>query len=92
MVRDGRTVLSSVVFSQTALHRPYGGVVPEIASRSHVENLPGVIAEAVGSAGLKWADLDAVAAEEQVKLQTGANLGEPPANSGEKSDPSPRSG
>jgi N6-L-threonylcarbamoyladenine synthase len=60
VVADGRAVLSSVVFSQAALHRPYGGVVPEIASRSHLENLPGVIAEAV-RAGPGWAGLDAVA-------------------------------
>ncbi len=51
VVRDGREALSSVVYSQVALHQPYGGVVPEIASRSHVEKLPGVIAEAVKNAG-----------------------------------------
>ena len=61
VLRDGREVLSSIVFSQTKLHAPYGGVVPEIASRSHVESLPGVIEEAVGEAGLKWDDVDAVA-------------------------------
>jgi N6-L-threonylcarbamoyladenine synthase len=61
VVRDGREVLSSVVYSQVAQHRPYGGVVPEIASRSHVEVLPGVIADAVEEAKIKWNDLDAVA-------------------------------
>ena len=62
----------------------------QVVRRQRVEigSTPGVGAGALPSA----ADLDAVAAEEQVKLQTGANLGEPPANSGEKSDPSPRSG
>lgn len=50
VVRDGREVLSSIVYSQVPLHRPYGGVVPEIASRSHVEKLPGVVGEALRNA------------------------------------------
>ena len=61
VVADGRTVLSSVVFSQVALHQPYGGVVPEIASRHHVEHLPAVIERAVTESGVPWAQLDAVA-------------------------------
>jgi len=50
VVENGRTVLSSAVFSQVPLHKPYGGVVPEIASRSHVEKISGVIREAMCSA------------------------------------------
>lgn len=50
VVENGRTVLSSAVFSQVPLHQPYGGVVPEIASRSHVEKIAGVIREAMCSA------------------------------------------
>ena len=42
VVRDGRHVLSSIVSSQAALHAPYGGVVPELASRHHVENLAAI--------------------------------------------------
>jgi N6-L-threonylcarbamoyladenine synthase len=61
VVRDGRRLLSNVIFSQVHLHSPYGGVVPEIASRSHVETLPGVIEEAVTKAGVQWDDLDAIA-------------------------------
>ncbi len=61
VVRDGRQVLSSIVHSQIAAHRPYGGVVPEIASRQHVEHLPEVLAEAVRGAGLEWSQLDALA-------------------------------
>jgi N6-L-threonylcarbamoyladenine synthase len=61
VVDDGRRVLSSVVYSQVAAHRPYGGVVPEIASRKHVEHLPGVIAEAMSRARADWGQLDAVA-------------------------------
>ena len=52
VVRDGREVLSSVVYSQVPLHQPYGGVVPEIASRSHVEKLPGVVRQAMREARL----------------------------------------
>jgi len=50
VVENGRNVLSSVVYSQVELHQPYGGVVPEIASRSHVEKIPGVISSAVSRA------------------------------------------
>lgn len=60
VVCDGRQVLSNVIFSQVAMHRPYGGVVPEIASRSHVETLPCVIEDAVGKAG-GYGSVDAVA-------------------------------
>lgn len=62
VVRDGHEALSNVVFAQAKLHAPYGGVVPEIASRSHVEVLPGIIAEAVRLSGLTWESIDAVAA------------------------------
>jgi N6-L-threonylcarbamoyladenine synthase len=58
---DGR-VLASVVSSQLAAHRPYGGVVPEIASREHLRNWPPVSAQAFEKAGLATTDLDAVAA------------------------------
>ncbi|MBL7076320.1 MAG: tRNA (adenosine(37)-N6)-threonylcarbamoyltransferase complex transferase subunit TsaD [Kiritimatiellae bacterium] len=62
VVVSGRKVLSSCIFSQVALHGPYGGVVPEIASRSHVQTLPRMIDQAVSEAGLDWDGLDAVAA------------------------------
>ncbi len=61
VVRDGRTVLSNVVFTQVARHRPYGGVVPEIASRCHVEEIAGIMRQAVQDAGLTWEQVDAVA-------------------------------
>ena len=47
VVRDGREVLSNVVYTQIPLHRPYGGVVPEVASRAHIEKIHGVVAEAM---------------------------------------------
>ncbi len=61
VVEDGSTVLSSIVFSQIHLHSPYGGVVPEIASRSHVEVISSVIQEAIDKAGCGWEKIDAVA-------------------------------
>ncbi|RJP32263.1 MAG: tRNA (adenosine(37)-N6)-threonylcarbamoyltransferase complex transferase subunit TsaD [Phycisphaerales bacterium] len=61
VVVDGRRVLSNVVASQIDLHRKYGGVVPEIASRAHIERLDGVILEALDVAGCSPGDVDAVA-------------------------------
>lgn len=62
VVRGGREVLSSVVSSQVDLHARFGGVVPEIASRAHVELITPVIAEAMLSAGVEAKDIDLVAA------------------------------
>src|SRR3982751_4213829 len=59
---DGRTVRSSVVASQADLHARFGGVVPEIASRAHVELINDVIEEALVEAGAALPELDAVAA------------------------------
>jgi N6-L-threonylcarbamoyladenine synthase len=62
VVEDGHVIRSSVVSSQIALHAPFGGVVPEVASRAHVDLIAPVIADALGEAGVTLADLDAVAA------------------------------
>ena len=61
VVVDGRDVRSNVVASQVELHAKYRGVVPEIASRAHIENLLPVIREALGTAACGFADLDAIA-------------------------------
>jgi N6-L-threonylcarbamoyladenine synthase len=61
VVADGREVRSSVVASQNELHAKYGGVVPEIASRAHIENIYPVLAEAMEQAGVGRDDIDAVA-------------------------------
>ena len=64
VVRGGSEVLSSVVYSQVPLHRPYGGVVPEIASRSHIEKVRGIVEAAMTQAfgSCDWSRIDAVAA------------------------------
>ena len=61
VVRDGRTVLSDVIASQADMHTIYGGVVPEIASRKHVEAIAGLADAALEQAGLGKGDVDAVA-------------------------------
>ncbi len=62
IVRDGREVLSNTVFSQIDIHRVYGGVVPEIASRCHIEKITPLVNEAVENSGLTIDQIDAVAA------------------------------
>ena len=61
VVVDGRTILSSVVASQIDIHRKYGGVVPELASREHLRQIVPVVREAMEQSGLRLADLDAIA-------------------------------
>jgi len=61
VLEDGRRILSNVVSTQTAIHAPWGGVVPELASRHHVENVCPVIERALAEAGVGVFDLDAVA-------------------------------
>src|SRR6202162_758276 len=61
IVADGRDILSSVVASQLDIHRKYGGVVPELASREHLRQIVPVVREALEQAGLAFQDLDAVA-------------------------------
>ena len=68
VVADGRAIKSSVIASQTRLHEKYGGVVPEIASRAHIEQIYPVIAEAMQQAGAGEDDIDAVAVANQPGL------------------------
>ncbi len=62
IVAADRTILSSVVLSQTPLHAAYGGVVPEIAARAHLDHCDGVVRQALNDAGLDMRGIDAVAA------------------------------
>jgi len=61
VVEDGRKVLSNAVYTQISQHRPFGGVVPEIASRCHTEAISGIVKEALDKAELTINDIDAIA-------------------------------
>ncbi len=61
VVQDGRRILSNVVLSQVDFHKPYYGVVPEIASRKHVEWIRPVVMEGLAQAGMSLPDIDAIA-------------------------------
>lgn len=69
VVEDGKKLLSNAVLSSMDLHAAYGGVVPEIAARSHIESITPVIAQALQQAGCTWDDIDAIA------VTYGAGLG-----------------
>lgn len=61
VVKNGREVLSNVIYTQIALHTKYGGVVPEIASRKHIEKINQVIEQALQDAGVTLQDITAIA-------------------------------
>jgi N6-L-threonylcarbamoyladenine synthase len=69
------TILSNIVFSQLDAHRPYGGVVPEIAARAHVERIDGIVEEALTQAGVRLGELDAIAATAGPGLIGGVMVG-----------------
>ena len=61
VVQDGRKLLSNVIVSQIDIHAVYGGVVPEVAARSHIEVINPVINQALKDANCTWDDIDAIA-------------------------------
>jgi N6-L-threonylcarbamoyladenine synthase len=75
VVADGRIVKSSVIASQTKLHEKYGGVVPEIASRAHIEKIYPVITEAIQQASVTKDDIDAIAVANQPGLTVALIVG-----------------
>ena len=75
VVADGRIIKSSIIASQTKLHEKYGGVVPEIASRAHIEKIYPVIAEAIDHAGLTKDEIDAIAVANQPGLTVALIVG-----------------
>ncbi len=75
VVRDGRLVLANAVYSQVADHEPFGGVVPEIASRKHVDILPGIVRTAMNASGTDWDTLDGVAVTYGPGLATSLLIG-----------------
>jgi N6-L-threonylcarbamoyladenine synthase len=75
VVTDAREIRANLVHSQLAEHRPYGGVVPEIAARSHLEQIDGLVAETLRQAGLDFEQLDGVAATSGPGLIGGVMVG-----------------
>ena len=61
VVEDGKKILSNIISSQIEIHREYGGVVPEIASRHHIKNITNIIEEALITSGKKLEDIDYIA-------------------------------
>lgn len=62
LVTSGKRILANQVYNQHTEHTPYGGIVPEIAARAHVEHIDGLIRETLKEAGIRLADIDAIAA------------------------------
>ena len=58
VIKDGREVLSNIISSQIEIHRKFGGVVPEVASRKHIENINQIVQEALDSAKVTFKDID----------------------------------
>lgn len=75
VVRDGRNILADVIASQVPIHRKYGGVVPEIASRHHIEDIMPVMAEALSQAQVSLRDMDAIAVTQGPGLVGGLLVG-----------------
>ncbi|MGE0179932.1 MAG: tRNA (adenosine(37)-N6)-threonylcarbamoyltransferase complex transferase subunit TsaD [Sphingomonas sp.] len=75
LVRSDRHILAHRLAGQASAHAPYGGVVPEIAARAHVETLPGLVEEALNEAGVALGDVDAVAATAGPGLIGGVMVG-----------------
>ncbi len=75
LVGSDRTIIAQRIASQDEAHRPYGGVVPEIAARAHVERLSPLIAEVLAEAGMELADVDAIAATAGPGLIGGVMVG-----------------
>ena len=61
VVRDGIEILSSIIASQIDMHKPWGGVVPELASREHLEKIEPIVREALKKASVEFKDIDAIA-------------------------------
>src|SRR5438132_2641461 len=62
IVRDGKEILSNVIYSQVATHMPYGGVVPELASREHLLKIRPIVDQAFADANVKLEEIDGIAA------------------------------
>jgi N6-L-threonylcarbamoyladenine synthase len=75
VVRNGYEILSNVISSQIEIHQKYGGVVPEIASRAHIEKIYPIVEQAIAGAGIDKKDIDAVAVANQPGLTVALIVG-----------------
>jgi len=75
IVSDNKKILSNIVLTQLEEHKPYGGVVPEIAARSHINHLNRLIRQALAEASIKWSDLSAIAVTSGPGLIGGVMVG-----------------
>ncbi len=75
LVAGGRQIVANAIYSQVARHASFGGVVPEVAARAHLEVLPGLVQQALQQAGWAWSALDAVAATRGPGLATSLVMG-----------------
>ena len=75
VIADGKIIKSSVVASQIKLHEKYGGVVPEVASRAHIENIYPVVSQAIEQSGIALKDIDAIAIANQPGLTVALIVG-----------------
>ena len=75
VVEDGRRLLSNTVLSQVDIHAEYGGVVPEIAARSHLEGIVPLIDSSLNEAGIDWSDIDAIGVTYGAGLSGGLLIG-----------------
>src|ERR1700749_4895078 len=75
VVRSGGQVISNIVASQIATHQPYGGVVPELASREHLRAIVPVVRQALAEAGRNYGSIDALAVTQGAGLAGGLLVG-----------------
>ena len=75
IVSDNKKILSNIVLTQLEEHKPYGGVVPEIAARSHINHLNRLVRQALEEASVKWSDLSAIAVTSGPGLIGGVMVG-----------------
>ena len=69
IVTDGQIIESNIVASQSELHAKYGGIVPEVAARAHLQSIIPVVRQSLTDAHVEWGDLDAIAATRGMRLE-----------------------
>lgn len=75
VVKKGHTVLSSIISSQNEVHEQFGGVVPELAARKHLENMPRVVTLALSKANLSWNDIEGISVSNRYGLASSLFVG-----------------